>query len=245
MRLRIIGFALLGILITAPSATAQDNNRTLAGSKFFAPFGAVASPSGRWGETDTKANPPKTGHKTGFAGGVDVGYFLSEQAAIGIAIDYAQFDLDFGDLASTFKTDVARTSLLMGQVWARIYLPRGFNRWRPYIVVGVGAGKPKSKAEFPDPIPFQIDSVTTVFLAKQNSSVDLSFGIMAGVGFMIPILDRVSAVVEPRYRSFSVSGKGRTDTFTLDDGSVTKEPDTAKSNMNWWEVRGGLIITAF
>jgi hypothetical protein len=83
----------LAVLTDQVHAQPESND----GSWVIWPSGAVAFPTGRFGEKDEDASAPKDGNKTGFGGGLDAGYFISDFACIGVNYSMNRFDLDVAE----------------------------------------------------------------------------------------------------------------------------------------------------
>jgi opacity protein-like surface antigen len=241
----VTGAVLFLSLFTATAALAQDEGLTFAGSKLVAPFGCGAFPTGRFGKTDVEADPPKSGNNAGLGAGIDIGFFVSEYLAVGAGLGYVRFPLDFGaELETQFPTKTANTSVLLGEIWARALMPNGFNRWRPYAVVGLGVGRPKGKIDYKEPFIIPLpDDGGTIEIQSAESTVNTTVAITGGIGSLIPISRSVALAIEPRYTSISTKGSGRTDRYTDTSGETVELDDTAKSNTNWWEIRAGLVLT--
>lgn len=216
-----------------------------SGAKLIAPFGSISSPTGRFGETDVNADPPKSGHDAGWAGGLDIGLFANDFLAIGISAGYVRFPIDFGpEIEAQYPTNKAHTTVLLGEVWARAFLPGGFNRWRPYALVGLGMGRPKGTIDYKNPFVIPLpDNAGQIELQSAESTVNTTVAVTGGVGFLIPASPSLAIAVEPRYTSISTKGSGRTDKYTDTSGETYDLDDKAKSNTTWWEIRGGLVIT--
>jgi len=212
--------------------------------------GGLAFPVGRFGETDPDADPPKTGHDNGYDFGGEIGLLLNPSLSVGIAADYSRFDIDFEGIPVN-PNDEGRTTTLSGHIWARYMLHGGFEHWQPYALLGFGAGRPTGTVDYADPVPFLVND-STVMAAKLESVVKTSFSFIAAIGVLIPFTEQVGVSIEPRYHSVSTKGAGRTDKITTTSGDVI-ETDVgtdgggtvrlkAKSNTDWWEIRGGVII---
>ena len=85
MRLRkslsVLAVATLAVCASAAVSIAQPNDGiSYSGTKLIAPFFSGAFPTGRFGETDVNADPPKSGHNAGWAGGLDIGFFANDFA---------------------------------------------------------------------------------------------------------------------------------------------------------------------
>ena len=229
----------------AAASIAQPNDGiSYSGTKLIAPFFSGAFPSGRFGETDVNADPPKSGHNAGWAGGLDIGFFANDYFAVGISAGYVRFPIDFGpEIEAQFPTNKANTSVLLGEVWARAFLPGGFNRWRPYALVGLGMGRPKGTIDYKNPFIIPLpDNSGQIDLQSAESTVNTTVAITGGVGFLIPASPSLAIAVEPRYTSISTKGSGRTDKYTDTSGETYTLDDKAKSNTTWWEIRGGIVI---
>lgn len=244
----LTGLAIVTIAVgvSASAGFAQSNeNISYSGTKLIAPFFTGAFPSGRFGETDVDADPPKSGHDAGPGGGLDIGFFANNYLAVGISAGYVRFPIDFGaEIESLYPTNKANTSVLLGEVWARALLPGGFDRWRPYALVGFGVGRPKGSIEYKSPFVIPLpDNAGQIELQSAESTVSTTFAITGGVGFLIPATSSLAIAIEPRYTSISTKGSGRTDKYTDTDGQTYELDDTAKSNTAWWEIRGGVFLT--
>jgi hypothetical protein len=233
----------LATLAAGPDVPAQDD-LSFAGAKLVMPFGAGAFPTGRFGETDLEAEPPKSGHDAGYGAGVAVGLFLNEFLAVGIEGAYSQFPIDFGpEFEALYPTSKAHTSILSGQAWLRVFLANSFEHWRPYAVVAAGFGRPKGTIDYEQPFIIEVDENQNVEVKSAESTVSTSVEVSGGIGAMIPLSRSFSLMIEPRFNSVSSKGTDRTDRFTGPDGDVTESQAKAKANTNWWEIRGGLVLT--
>lgn len=226
---------------TSDLAVAQD----YAGSFLVNPFGAIAMPTGRFAETDPEADPPKSGHNTGYSLGADFGFLVTSGLAIGVGVRMASFDIDFGpEIEAQFPAKTAKTDVLMAELWGRWFLPRGFERWRPYLIGAVGIGRPKGTVEYDAPFIITLpDNGGTIELQRLESTISTSVMVTGGVGVFIPISPAVGLNLEPRYTLLDTKGAERTDEYETSDGQITEAKDTARSNTNWWEVRGGIFIS--
>ncbi|MEW5701301.1 MAG: hypothetical protein AB1792_03630 [Candidatus Zixiibacteriota bacterium] len=207
------------------------------------PSGAVAIPTGRFAET-IKGENPKDGHKTGFTGALELGRFLSQRLAVGIAAGYTRFPLDF----SIPLEQEGSTKVLMGQLWGRYFLAGGYAHWQPYLSAGIGIGRPKVSIDFPIPVRME----DTLLVDRLESTVDLSLSLTGGVGVRVPIGDRLAFLFEPRYVSISTKGTNRTDKLRTTDGRMREDRYAEdgsrlkdKSRTNWWDIRVGVMLSLF
>ncbi|HWO56367.1 MAG TPA: hypothetical protein VNN55_02250 [bacterium] len=234
--------AMLTVLVVCPAVPAQAQPESNARAWVVWPSGAVAFPTGRFGEKDEEANPPKDGHKTGFDAGLDLGYFVSDFACVGVSYNYARFDLD---LVGNGGRE-GNTSAYTLQAWGRFFLPGGYSHWQPYLFAAAGVGRPKGTIAYDPPVQFSGLPAPTEEL---ESTVDMTSSIAGGIGVLVPASRRLALSFEPRYVVVHAKGTARTDLFSLSDGSqaeVKEDPDgnrlKAKSNTNWWELRFGVVF---
>ena len=123
-------------------------------------------------------------------------------------------------------------------------MPGGFNRWRPYALLGIGVGRPKGTVDYKEPFIISLpDNGGTIEIQNAESTVKSTVAITGGIGALVPIHRLISLAIEPRYTSISTKGSARTDKYTDTDGQTVELEDTAKSNTNWWEIRAGLVLT--
>jgi hypothetical protein len=238
---RWLGTALLAtILLSLQIATARADSLTLARTKLIWPSAAAAFPTGRFGTPDEATN--HAGHHTGFDAGMDLGYMVGEYVAIGVGADYAGFNMDFGGdtTSKIYKTTSARTTALSAHFWIRAFFPGGYDRWRPYAILGLGIGRPKAK----------IVSPGHPEVARFEYTVGTSVGLTGGIGVLVPLNEFLSLSIEPRYRMISTKGAEMEEVRVYHDGtSETFLHDQygnrlhQKSNTTWWELRGGLTLT--
>jgi opacity protein-like surface antigen len=241
-----VTLALVGVYVSigmASPASAQPESN--AHSWVVWPSGAVAFPTGRFGEKDETASAPKDGNKTGFGVGVDLGRFVSDFACIGVGFAMNRFDLDVANTPGFEHT--GHTSVWSAQAWGRFFLRGGYAHWQPYLLLGAGIGKPTGKAEFDPPAYF--GSPVNSEVNQLESEVSLTTSVTAGVGFLIPASPRLAVSLEPRFTTVHSKGTARTDLFTQTDGQTfeVKSDDDgnrlkAKSNTNWWELRFGVVF---
>lgn len=237
----MVGILAVAILAVLPANTVHAQTESHDGSWVIWPGGALAFPTGRFGEKDEESSPAKDGHKIGFEGGLEAGYFLSEFACVGVGYNYSNFDLD---LAGAGGRD-GSTSIHTVQAWARYFLAGGYRHWRPYIFAAAGLGRPKAAIDYDPPVNFGLPAD----VEKLESTVAMTSSISGGIGVLIPATRSLAVSFEPRYISVQSKGTGRTDLFTMTDGEpaeVKEDPEgnrlKAKSNTNWWELRIGLIF---
>jgi len=223
------------------SAQPQSNAR----SWVIWPQGAIAFPTGRFGEKDEDASAPKDGNKSGFTGGLDAGYFVSDFFCVGLNYSMSRFDLD---VTETPGFDHAgHTDVWIAEAWGRFFLRGGYQHWQPYVFAGVGVGQPKGRAEFDPPAYF--GAPVNAEVNELQSTVSTTSTVSAGIGVLIPTTSSIAVSFEPRYTSVNSKGTGRTDLFTQTDGETfdVKSDNEgnrlkAKSNTNWWELRFGLLF---
>lgn len=213
------------------------------------PSGGPAFPAGRFGETDLDPQSLKPGHKTGYNAGLAVGWALSDQVVIGLAVQHARFDMDLDSSTRTaLNTESGRTTATLVEFWGRSFLRGGFVRWRPYVLLGVGLGRPRGVATFVHAIPIEDQ-----FADRLESTVGLSAVVSAGLGVAIPLTSRFAATVDARYRSVSSKGTDRTDKFFLTTGGTVDVKYgrndqgerfrlKARANTDWWEIRVGVAL---
>jgi hypothetical protein len=163
---------------------------------------------------------------------------LNDYLAIGIAGDYACFNMDFGADTTHWDYKSSLTTAMFGQVWIRAFFPGGYAHWRPYALFGIGLGRPKAKIESPnDPS-----------VARIEFAVKTSVGVTGGIGVLVPASSVLSFSFEPRYRQISTKGADMEGFVYHRDG--TREPILEeggkslhqKSNTTWWELRVGLAL---
>lgn len=232
------------VVLLNPSAQAQ-NRPDHSGSYFVAPFGAVSFPTGRFGKTDPDAIPPKSGHNTGYTIGADLGYYLTDGLVLGLSVRRTTFDIDFGaEIEEQFPAESAQTDVLLAELWGRWFLPRGFAHWRPYLVGGIGIGRPKGTIEYQNPFIITLpDNGGSIEVQRLESTVNTAVLVTGGIGVLIPVNRSIGFNLEPRYTIVSTKGVERTDEFETSGGEVTESKDTAKNNTNWWEIRGGVVFS--
>ncbi|MBD3298753.1 MAG: outer membrane beta-barrel protein, partial [candidate division Zixibacteria bacterium] len=190
---------LCGVVLLNPSAHAQDRPDH-SGSYFVAPFGAVSFPTGRFGETDPDAVPPKSGHNTGYTIGADAGYYLTDGLVLGLSVRRTTFDIDFGDeIEEQFPAETAETEIVLAELWGRYFLPRGFEHWRPYLVAGVGLGRPKGTIEYEEPFVILLPDDGSINVQKLQSTVNTAVLVTGGIGVMVPVSRSIGLNLEPRY----------------------------------------------
>jgi hypothetical protein len=224
------------------SASAQSN--TPHGSIMAGASGSVCFPTGRFSETDPDSNKP--GHNTGYGLRGELGYAVSEALHVGLGVDRVSFSQNFDELPE-FDVEDGHTNAVTINAWSRFFLPGGYTRWRPYVFVSLGMGIASGDVQFPvSPLdPEAVQEIAT--------DVDPAFAISGGVGAIVPVGKRLSFMIEPRYRSVSTKGTSRTEKWTFANGETIEFDEitdefgntvklTAKSNTNWWEIRGGLIF---
>lgn len=243
----LVVMVLVGTLMTLagpiPEAIAQPQSND--GAWVIWPSGMISIPTGRFGEKDEDASAPKDGNKTGFGGGIDAGYFISDFACIGVNYSMSRFDLDVAETPGFDHT--GNTTVWTAEAWGRFFLRGGYQHWQPYVFLGAGIGQPKGKAEFDPPAFFGAPVNSEV--DELESTVDLTSTVSAGIGVLIPATRTIAVSFEPRYTSVNTKGTARTDLFTQTDGQTfeVKSDDEgnrlkAKSNTNWWEIRLGLAF---
>lgn len=246
-RLRTMLAILVTVALPFGGQARSEDASSFRGTKLIWPSGAIAFPTGRFARTDIKASSPKLGNKTGWNFGGDVGYFLSEFVAVGAGYGYGRFKIDFGGdpEARPVPTNLARTSVSTIQAWARLFPQGGYSHWQPYILVAAGIGRPVGTIEYTSPV-----SIDTLMVARLDSKVKISAALTAGIGALVPISNLLSGSMEVRYSKISTKGVDRTDHMTTRTGQsidVNYDPDghhlKSKSDTNWWEVRGGLVLT--
>jgi hypothetical protein len=245
----------LVILLLANGKQAHGQRTSYAHSYWLSPFAAWSFPTGRFSEVDPAKLKP--GHESGFCFGGEAGYFLAEFLAVGAGFDHVAFDQDFSGFAEAPPLSEASSTVPVGQAWARIFLPGGYDWWRPYAVIGAGLGKVTSLVKYTEPQarqgvsssgnPVSIDAIEEEIRVK--SSVTLT----GGIGVLVPLSSRLSIAFEPRYRSVSTEGSDLTVKFTDEEGETLEssqgidngQPFQLKdrSNTNWWEIRGGVVLT--
>lgn len=239
MLVTVLAFNLAGLVADA-QAQPQSND----GSWVIWPSGAAAFPTGRFGEKDEDASAPKDGNKTGFGGGLDAGYFISDFACIGVNYSMNRFDLDVAETPGFDHT--GHTSVWAAEAWGRFFLRGGYQHWQPYVYAGVGIGRPTATLEFDPPTgAFQLPAEVTTL----ESTVDMTSSISGGIGVLVSVSRAFSLSIEPRYNSINSKGTARTDLLTQTNGELAEvKEDTegnrlkAKSNTNWWELRFGLVF---
>jgi len=220
------------ICLWAWVAPAQAQEGPLRHHWVIWPSGTAAFPTGRFAETIKNT---KDGNKTGLGGALDLGYVLTERVAAGISFDYTRFPLDF----AIPLDQTGQTTAISGQVWGRYFLPGGFARWRPYLLAGIGVGRPKVRIDFPVPVRME----DTLLVKHLEYTVSTRLSMTGGIGFWIPVAGRVALSLEPRYCSISSKAANLTEKKYTVDGRTPKKTYKDKSNTNWWEIRGGLVIT--
>ncbi|MEW5873998.1 MAG: outer membrane beta-barrel protein [Candidatus Zixiibacteriota bacterium] len=243
---RILALWTVAAVFIPTGASAQSNSSPNKGRWVFSATIGGGFPTGRFGETDLEADPPKSGNDAGLAFGGDVSYYLNEFLLLGGAISHSRFDLDFGsEEESLYPTNIARTSVTIGEATVRVILARSLPWWKPYAVIGVGFGSPKAEVEYQDPRAFPDPNPENppILVSKFESKVDMSVALSGGVGANIPVARNVAINVEGRYRNVATEGTDRTDTYTLSEGEVLEVGDKAKSDTQWWDLRAGLTIT--
>ena len=233
------------LLLSAIQVYADDDVTSRTGSFIVSASGGFSSPTGRFGETDTEADPPKSGHDHGLIGAVDVSYALTPAVSVGVGVRMTRFNIDFGpDLEAQYPTNTAHTTVMLGELSAHLFLPDGFQHWRPYAVVAFGIGRPKGTIEYKSPFIVPLpDDQGSVSVQHFESTVDLAASVSGGIGVEIPLTPKLGFMIEPRYTVISTKGTSRTDTYKTTEGESIEAKDTAKSNTNWWEVRGGVTLT--
>lgn len=239
-----IATGMAACVLPAPLANAQSEPQSNSHSWVIWPQGGVAFPSGRFGEKDEDASAPKDGNKTGYAAGIEAGYFLSDFVCIGLDYSMSRFDLDVAETPGFDHS--GHTSVWTAQAWGRFFLRGGYERWQPYVFAGVGLGRPTATLEFDPPTgAFQLPAEVTTL----ESTVDMTSSISGGVGVLIPFSSKLGLSFEPRYNSINTKGTARTDLLTQTDGAQAEVKEDnegnrlkAKSNTNWWEIRLGLIF---
>jgi opacity protein-like surface antigen len=235
--------ALLVLVIVAISiaAPARADVVSRSHSFVFSVAGAPAFPTGRFGEQDKDSNPPKDGHKSGWSGGADVGYFFSDLFAAGLSYSYTSFDLDPYSAGRSGSTKISSA-----QVWGRLFFRAAYQHWQPFVTLGAGVGRPKATIEYDPPEVFPGLPAT---VSKLESTVSICGTVTGGIGVLIPVNHSIGVSFEPRYTTVYSKGTARTDTFHMTSGEigeVKKDNDgnrlKAKSNTNWWELRFGVQI---
>ena len=240
LTLAVLIISLAGLTLEA-HAQPQSND----GAWVIWPSGMISIPTGRFGEKDEDASAPKDGNKTGFGGGLDAGYFISDFACIGVNYSMSRFDLDVAETPGFDHT--GNTTVWAAEAWGRFFLRGGYQHWQPYVFFGAGIGQPKGKMEFDPPAFFGAPVNSEV--NELESTVDMTSTVSAGIGVLIPATKTIAVSFEPRYTSVNTKGTARTDLFTQTDGQTfeVKSDDEgnrlkAKSNTNWWEIRLGLAF---
>jgi hypothetical protein len=240
-RWRRLGVSVLAVLLLGSSASlTRADSLTLAHAKLMQLSGAIAFPTGRFGNPDPSTN--HAGNKAGFNGGFELGLMVGELLALGVSLDYARFNIDFGGdtTVAIYKVSSAHTTALFGQAWVRALFPGGYAHWRPYALLGLGVGRPKATIESPG----------HPSVARFEYTVNTSVGLTAGVGVLIPASKLLAIMIEPRYRVISTKGSGYEELRVYHDGSSETFLDDQngnrlrqKSNTTWWELRVGLMLT--
>jgi len=247
---RLLSTVLTVAAVLAPSSQAYSQDYATP-KWLLSVSGGLAFPTGRFAETNPDADPPKAGHDNGYDASAAIGMFLSPAVAVGVSGDYSRFDIDFEGLPVN-PDDRGHTSTVSGHVWIKYQLSGGFARWQPYAKIGLGAGRPTGQVDYDVPVAFSVND-STVLATKLESVVKTSFSFLAALGVLIPITNQVGISIEPAYRTVSTKGAGRTDKIHTVDGDVFEtEIGTdsgggtvrlkAKSNTDWWEIRGGIVI---
>lgn len=243
----LIGMTIAGIVMNfvVIISDAHSQPQSNDGAWVIWPSGMMSIPTGRFGEKDEDASAPKDGNKTGFGGGIDAGYFISDFACIGVNYSMSRFDLDVAETPGFAHT--GNTTVWAAEAWGRFFLRGGYQHWQPYVFLGAGIGQPKGKAEFDPPAFFGAPVNSEV--NELESTVDMTSTVSAGIGVLIPATQTIAISFEPRYSSVNTKGTARTDLFTQTDGQTfeVKSDDEgnrlkAKSNTNWWEIRVGLAF---
>ncbi len=236
----MMGFVTPVMLSTSAHAEPQSNAHTWT----IWPSGAIAFPTGRFGEKDEDASAPKDGNKSGFTAGLEAGYFVSDFVCVGLNYSMSRFDLDVTETPGFNHS--GHSDVWVAEAWGRFFLRGGYQRWQPYVFAGVGLGRPKANLEFDPPTgAFNLPAEVTTL----ESTVGMTSSVSGGIGVMVPLISAVSVSFEPRYNSIHSKGTGRTDLLTQTDGAqaeVKEDPEgnrlKAKSNTNWWELRFGLVF---
>lgn len=240
-RLRRLSVSVLVVLLSGACVSRSSaDSLTLAHAKLMQFSGAIAFPTGRFGNPDPSTH--HTGNKAGFNGSFELGFMVGELLALGVSFDYARFNIDFGGdtTFSQYKISSAHTTALFGQAWVRAFFPGGYAHWRPYALFGLGIGRPKATNESP----------AHPSIARVEYTVNTSVGLTAGAGVLIPASKLIAVIIEPRYRVISTKGvgynelvvdhNGSSETFTEDLNGVRLRQ---KFNTTWWELRAGLLLT--
>ena len=238
----LIGGVVASMILTAATAAPVMADTVSRSHSFvISAAGAPAFPTGRFGEQDKNSNPPKDGHKTGWSGGAEIGYFFSDLFAAGISGSYTAFDLDPISAGRSGSTKITSA-----QIWGRLFLRGGYAHWQPFVSLGAGIGRPKAMVEYDPPAVFAGLPAT---VSKLESSVSACGSVTGGIGVLIPVTHSLGVSFEPRYTTVYSKGTARTDSFHMTNGEigeVKKDTDgnrlKAKSNTNWWEIRFGLQI---
>jgi hypothetical protein len=168
----------------------------------------------------------------------------SRYVALGLGLRYSTVGVDWDRLTSIDRPQIrGKFSVVVAEVWSRWFFPNGFEHWRPYVVGGLGIGRPKGTVEYEDPFIIPLpDGQGTIELQRLESTVSAAVLVTGGIGVLVPIGSTFGFNVEPRYTMISTKGSTRTDEYETADGEITEIEDTAKSNTNWWEVRVGINI---
>lgn len=232
------------MLLSAAPLHAQTNGNS--GRWVISASAGVGLPTGRFGETDLKSSPPKSGNDPGPSFGGEAGYFISDFLLVGVAVSHSRFDLDFGtEEESLYPTDVARTSVTVAEITLRAVLANSLPWWKPYAVASVGLAGPKATVRYKEPraFPSPDPQDPPIEVAEFKSEVDQSVTLSGGVGANVPLTRNFAVGIEGRYRNISSGGTDRTDTYTLGDGETLEVKDKAKSDTQWWDIRARLSIT--
>ena len=243
---------ILGGLFLPTLARAQNEPLFSKGQIVIWPSGGGAFPTGRFGKTDIEASPPKAGHESGYSTGLAVGYVVGQNVIVGIHGNVSRFAINFGTDAQNQFDAEGNTTTLSGEAWVRYFLGGGFARWKPFLHLGMGLGRPKGKVDFGIPAPFDIADTLRVQGERLVSTVSTSLIVALGAGALIPVGERMSISIEGLARTASSKGASRTDVLTTVGGEIFeftegKEsgvvvPLKAKNNTDWWEIRGGLVF---
>ncbi len=241
-RQHYIGGIVASMIVTMTTATAAKADPVSRAHSFvFTAAGAPAFPTGRFGQQDKHSNPQKDGHKSGWSGGAEAGYFFSDLFVAGLSFSYTSFDLD---PISAGRTGSTKTS--SAQAWGRLFLRGGYQHWQPFVSLGAGIGRPKATVEYDPPAVF---SGLPATVNKLESTVSTCGSVTGGIGVLIPVTHSFGVSFEPCYTTVYSKGTARTDTFHMTNGEIgeVKEDNDgnrlkAKSNTNWWEIRVALQI---
>ena len=202
MRHSLAKLVLVFLLLCSLSVVAQDYEEEERDILEVSLFGGVGIPSG--GISDWSDS---LGAKTGWAVGVDFGYFLKSNLVLGLNFTYVQFEIDADNEANQLNHRLYNPSLYLK------YYFFGEGNFAPYLKAHVGVDNAKFATFVPDPGRYR------------ELSYDPSFAFGGGAGVFYYTSDYSGLFLEVNYHQGLTDGaqkdyEGRTYDFGENIGLI-------------------------